>query len=308
MAEESTNRAAETVDFDAAGPVEPDPAAGIGMPARGTTRRPQGASIIRDAANRSIDMLFEHLQECAKSRPNGTLSFAEIRDEVANFKSYPSAKVNAFYRETWNECLQAFQSTQWAEDNTQAFERLILSNFSHLLPPVGDPPIRGKNLSRRIIDPFINVLRQLLGPDQFDQYQAAADRMVSRLQSEHGASFNWDMVTREPTAQTVVNDVLVHISQHFMKMGKRRRWMIDMMASGMPPAETREEQEWQFGDREFHMLVDALYFGIRGALDSETDRQLMVRRYDEKNVARLYTMLQLLDRDYMEVMRREGQQ
>lgn len=278
------------------------------MPARGTTRRPQGASIIRDAANRSIDMLFEHLQECAKSRPNGTLSFAEIREEVANFKSYPSAKVNAFYRKTWNDCLQAFQSTQWAEDNTQAFERLILTNFSHLLPPVGDSPVRGKNLSRRIIDPFIGVLRQLLGPDQFDRYQAAADRMVSRLQSEHGSSFNWEMVTREPTAQTVVNDVLVHISQHFMKMGKRRRWMIDMMASGMPPAETREEQEWQFGDREFHMLVDALYFGIRGALDSETDRQVMVRRYDEKNVARLYTMLQLLDRDYMEVMRREGQQ
>lgn len=307
MAEESTNRASETADFDGAAAADTDSAVEADMPARGATRRPQGASIIRDAANRSIDMLFEHLQECAKSRPNGTLSFTEIHDEVANFKSYPSAKVNAFYRETWNDCLQAIQSTQWAEDNTQAFERLILTNFSHLLPPVGDPPVRGKNLSRRVIDPFINVLRQLLGPDQFDQYQAAAERMVSRLQSEHGADFNWDLVTREPTAQTVINDVLVHISQHFMKMGKRRRWMIDMMASGMPPAETREEQEWQFGDREFHMLVDALYFGIRGALDSETDRQVMVRRYEEKNVARLYTMLQLLDRDYMEVMRREGQ-
>lgn len=272
------------------------------------TRQPsrRGQDMIQRVVEDGIDMLFEHLRQSAQDKPNKRLTFAEIKDEVAAFKAQPSEALNRFYRETWKRCVDAVESEKWEKDRTRPLERLVMNNFAHLLPPVGETPVQGKHISRSIVSPFLNALRQLLGPETFDQYEAGCNRMVGRLQNRHGADFTWDMVLEEPTGQTVVNDVLVYISRHFLNMRKRRRWMVDLITSTLPASTADSDGDWRFGDREFHMLMDALYFGLRTALDSDEGRQSLGKRYNHSNVAAVYSMLQALDRDYMEIMREDG--
>src|SRR3546814_7242413 len=66
----------------------------------------------------------------------------------------------------------------------------------------------------------------------------------------------------------LVNDVLVYIARHFMDMERRRRWMVDMIDTAMPATRDPAEKDWRFGDVEFHLLMDALYTGLRGALET----------------------------------------
>jgi hypothetical protein len=266
----------------------------------------RGPDMIQKVIEDSIDMLFEHLRQSVQEKPNNRLTFAEIKAEVAVFKAQPSDALTAFCRDTWAQCIQAVESERWEKDRTRPLERLVMNNFAHLLPPVGDVPVQGKHISRRIVGPFLSALRQLLGPESFDQYEAGCNRMVDRLQKRHGQAFTWDMVLDEPTGQTVVNDVLVYISRHFLNMRKRRRWMVDLITSTLPAATADTDGDWRFGDREFHMLMDALYFGLRTALDSDHGRQSLGKRYNDSNVATVYSMLQALDRDYMETMREDG--
>lgn len=272
------------------------------------TRQPsrRGPDMIQRVVEDGIDMLFEHLRQTAQNKPDKRLTFAEIKAEVAAFKAEPSDTLTAFYRETWKQCVQAVDSEKWEKDRTRPLERLVMNNFAHLLPPVGEQPLQGRHVSRSIVGPFLDALRQLLGPEAFDQYEAGCNRMVGRLQNRHGADFTWDMVLDEPTGRTVVNDVLVSISRHFLNMRKRRRWMVDRITSALPASALESDGDWRFGDREFHMLMDALYFGLRTALDSDEGRQSLGKRYNHGNVATVYSMLQALDRDYMDIMREDG--
>lgn len=265
-----------------------------------------GPGTIKRITDESIDLLLEYLRAQAKGKPDGALTFAEIHAEIAAFKAAPGDAMAKLYRDGWDECMNAAKALNWERERTPPLERLMLNNFAHLLPPVGEPAVQGKHLSRRLVEPFGQVLEQLLGPESFEQYKDGCQRMVDRLRAQHGADFTWQLVLAEPTAQTAVNDVLVYMSRHFMAPRKRRRWMIDLVTSSMPPATDAAEQQWQFGDREFHMLMDALYYGLRNALDSEDGKRVLTKRYTAAAVAKIYSMLQALDHDYMEVMRGES--
>jgi len=149
------------------------------------TRQPsrRGPAMIQRVVEDGIDMLFEHLRQSAQDKPNKRLTFAEIKDEVAAFKAQPSDALTALCQETWKQCVNAVESEKWEKDRTRPLERLVMNNFAHLLPPVGDAPVQGKHISRSIVGPFLNALRQLLGPEAFDQYEAGCNRMVGRLQN-----------------------------------------------------------------------------------------------------------------------------
>ena len=296
-----TPAAASDVD-----PFSPEKTAEIASATR--TNRParHGADLIKRITEKKIDLLLDHLRTQAKGKPDGAVTIAEIQAEVAAFRAAPGPEIAAIHSDGWDACVQAVEALQWERQRGRALERLMLNSFAHLLPPVGETAVQGKHLSRRIVEPFVQALEQLLGPKKFEQYESGCQRMVERLQSRHGADFSWELVLAEPTAQTVVNDVLVNICHHFLSPRKRRRWMIDMVTSTIPPAADTIHKHWQFGDQEFHMLMDALYYGLRNALDSADGKHALTQRYTAATVAQLYSMLQALDRDYLEVMRTEG--
>ncbi|MCG8546701.1 MAG: hypothetical protein MJE12_21090 [Alphaproteobacteria bacterium] len=287
-------------------PFSPEKTAEIAAATR--THRPQrhGPDLIKRVTDKAIDLLLDHLRSHAKDKPDSAYTLAELQAEVAAFKATPSPEMETLHVEGWDGCARAVQAMQWEQECEKVLERLMLNSFAHLLPPVGETSVQGKHLSRRIVEPFVQALEQLLGPEKFEQYEKGCQRMVERLQNQQGADFTWEMVLAEPTAQTVVNDVLVNISHHFLSPRKRRRWMIDMVTSTIPPAADTIHKQWQFGDQEFHMLMDALYYGLRNALDSADGKRALTQRYTDATVAQLYSMLQALDRDYLEVMRSES--
>ena len=286
-------------------PFDPSATAEIAAATKTAQPRRDGPDFVRGILTKGVDLLVARLQAVADDKPDGKLSLADIHVEAAALKADAGEDVTAFCRRNWDRCLKASASAQWEDRRTNSLGRILLGSFAHLLAPVGEPPIQGKHLSRDIIDPFLAALQLLLGPERYASYQNGCDRMVLRLRRTHGADFAWSMVTENPTSETVVNDILVYISRYFTHVPKRRRWMTDLMSQEMPAAGD-QGAHWQFGDREFHMLMDALYFGLRNALDSDIGKQSLVRRYDHGAIAMLYSMLQALDRDYMEVIRKDA--
>ena len=307
MAEQSARLSDAPAPAHADDPFSPENTTEIAAATKPKRPHRYGPEMIKHITDETIDLVLEHLRTQAKGKPDGALTFAEIHAEIAAYKASPGDGMARLHRDGWDQCMNAAKALHWERERTPPLERLMLNNFAHLLPPVDvEPAVQGKHLSRRLVGPFGQVLAQLLGPESFERYRDGCQRMVDRLQAKHGADFTWELVLAEPTAQTVVNDVLVYMSRHFLAPRKRRRWMIDLVTSSMPPATDAAEKQWQFGDREFHMLMDALYYGLRNALDSEDGKHALSKRYTDATVAKIYSMLQALDHDYMEVMRGEN--
>src|SRR3546814_5860131 len=65
----------------------------------------------------------------------------------------------------------------------------------------------------------------------------------------------------------------------------------------MPAAREPAERGWRFGDVEFHLLMDALYAGLRGALDTAEGTAHLARRYGTANMTILTEMLRDLAAD-----------
>lgn len=256
-----------------------------------------GAVRIQAVVNNGIDLLVARMLRHAKAKPGGRLTFADIRAIVDGFRNEPDAEVRRLYAEAWAECEAAVEAARWDKERKFPLERLMVHNFAHLLPGRGQPAVPGRHLSRRIIPAFVQALQQLVGPEQFEEYQTSCRKLVQRLRTTHGERFAWDHVHEDPTSQVVVNDVLVYIARHFMDMERRRRWMVDMIDTAMPAAREPAERGWRFGDAEFHLLMDALYTGLRGALETAEGTAHLAQRYGKANMTILTEMLRDLAAD-----------
>src|SRR3546814_4606600 len=76
-----------------------------------------------------------------------------------------------------------------------------------------------------------------------------------------------------------------------MDMERRRRWMVDMIDTAMPATRDPAEKDWRFGDVEFHLLMDALYTGLRVVLETAEGTAHLARRYGTANMTILTDML-----------------
>ncbi|MEQ8603423.1 MAG: hypothetical protein RIB45_08885 [Marivibrio sp.] len=201
------------------------------------------------------------------------------------------------YERTWERLQESFEHAFWARMRKYPLERLIVSRFEHKLAPRDEAPAPGETLSRRVIPAFIGALHQMIGPDLFNEYEERSRNLVEAVRSLEGDGAAWDKLYQHPQADVLVNDILVYIARYFTDAPKRRHWLTGYMERSLPSAKTESEKRWVFGDREFHLLLGALYEQLEAQLQKPEIRIRHVKRYGEENVQMVEEALSALARD-----------
>ena len=262
-----------------------------------------GTQKIRSIVNGATDLALRSLREKALLT-GGRLNFNQVLEHFKDFQASPGEQILDYYHQSWEECGQAVENARFERERKYPFERIVVNSFVHLMPPRGQPAEPGKHLSRRIIPGFIMVLQQLLGPEFYEEYEDACRDLIRRLRATYGDGFSWDVVYNDSTGETIVHDVLVYVSRYFMDMEKRRHWAIEIIEGAMPPP--MGEEDWEFGDREFHKLMTALYKPMRDALDTKEGAAELLKRYGKDSCTMLRDMFEVLDVDFVQVISAEN--
>jgi hypothetical protein len=260
-----------------------------------------GPAHIRDAARIVLDRFVERLAAEAAAH-HGTISLAALKTAFEAFHPLDAPDFQALFIETWQGCYAVAESAHWAKARRSHFERIMVKCFADLLPRSSEPVVSGKHLSRRIIPGFINALEQMMGQEIYSKFRERVDAIVDTMRAVHGDAFLWDDVYDDPICQTVVEDVLVGVSHHFSDMAKRRNWLVDVISGQMPPSAKEAEKAWYFGDAAFHMLMNALYEPLRQRILSTQDRQGLVDRHGEAEIAHLSQLFAGLAADHADLV------
>lgn len=257
-----------------------------------------GPGKFRALFEQGLDFAIDSLLRRAETQ-GGSLSAADIQEEIKRFKADPGADTAAYFQDSWRECTFAVERLRWDQERRYPFERLMVNTFVHLLPTGDQVPVEGEHLSRRIIPGFVTAMLQMLGEEMSDKYEDFCRTMVSRLKAQHGNGFNWEMVHHDPDAAEVVTEVLITICHHFIDLKKRRRWLTDVINGNMgaPTA----AQDVPFEDMECHRLISAMYQPLRDAMNTPEGEERITERYGRDRARMLRAVFAEITRDHREL-------
>lgn len=233
---------------------------------------------------------------------NGTLSAKDIQKVMDAFTIDQDPTLKGLCESTWTGLQQSFEDAFYHKMRKFPLERLVVGRFVQLLPNRGSEPVPGRTLSRRIIPAFIQALRQMVGPELFEEYEERARTMIDTIRAKEGTGMDWETLHERPMAQILVNDILIYIARYFQDVPKRRAWMVSYFDRAMPLAQSEGERAWSFGDMEFHKLMAALYKELAETLFDEAGRQRLEERYDAGSLAILEQALVGLSQDQRRIL------
>ncbi len=225
-----------------------------------------GPTHIRAAVQRILEGFTELLVSHA-DETDGKVSVETIQKHLEAFQNADSPETKEIYREAWLGCQAIAESAYWAKSRHSHFERIMVKCFAGLLPRSNEPLVPGHHLSRRIVPGFINALQQMMGQEIYAQHSDRVDG----------------------------------VAHHFSDMAKRRNWMVDLISAHMPATGNEVEKAWYFGDGAFHTLMNSLYGDLRHRMLSPRDREGLIERYGDTEIAALSALFAGLAADHADL-------
>ena len=259
-----------------------------------------GAEKIGDLVRDSNEMLLAHLMSLTVAKGEG-LSVEELQAGSKAFNDYQGDFLKQTIDDTWRSCVQIVEATRWRNKRKFHLDRLLVQSFSNLFPSPDASIGQENRLSRRIIPGFLAGIQQMLGDDLHAQLDQRAEALVESVTDPLTGLVPWDNVHKNDTGALIVQDVLIFAARFFSDMAKRRNWMIDVVDSHMPPTHDEQEKSWDFGDREFHVLMNAIYSPLRIQISNEEGREIFCQRYSKADLDTAQTLIAGLEQDYRDL-------
>ncbi|MTI09257.1 hypothetical protein [Curvivirga aplysinae] len=257
-----------------------------------------------DRLGQVMDQLLDLFAERVigpNSSENDTIDISEIHAALTAFKSRADIEIQTLITQGWENLSKASEEVYWARMRTHPLERLMVRNFAHLLAPYGESPIQNVSLSRRIIPAFMGVLSRMVGPELMATYQKRAKELVERQKEISGDVFDWTTLYDTPSAQAIINDILIYIAQYFADVEQRRIWMVDFFNRTMPKAKNEAEENWHFDDVTFIQFITALYANLFAEMEIPQSFEELQKRYGQYNIDTLKRMHQAIQIDSQKV-------
>ena len=242
-------------------------------------------------------MLLAHLISLTTEK-GASLSSDELRAASAAFQEFQEVFLDQSIDDVWRSCVQSVEAARWRNVRKFHLDRLLVQSFSNLFPHNDEPTVQGRQLSRRTIPGFLAGVQQMLGDDLHVQLDQRAEKLVESATDPLTGLVPWESVYENPAGALIVQDVLVFASRFFSDMAKRRNWMIDIVDSHMPPSQNAQEKTWNFGDSDFHLLMNAIYEPLRNQMTDEDGRLSLALRYSRADLDTVNILFSGLDQDF----------
>lgn len=226
------------------------------------------------------------------ARRGGHLLAHDIEALSASFHRQTEKLASSISR-SMNIYAESHARTQWDPERINAFDRILVKQFSHLL---GDDAEAVKNpevISRRALSGVFSAIRMMCGHAKVEQLEQDAYLVMQRVRDDLKDDFEWEVVYGDLRTKHMLRDLVVEIAPHFVDLERRLEWMLSVINSHLAPATPGAPRgDWRLSDTGLSLLVEALFAEMKTTLDDDLGRMRVTKRY---GVESLELILQVMD-------------
>ena len=186
---------------------------------------------------------------------------------------------------------ESHSQTQWDPERVNAFDRVLVKQFSKLLSDDEIVAKKPEAISRRVLHGMFAAVRMIAGPERIEQYEQDAYLVMQRVRDDKREGFTWDTVYADPRTKNMLRDLLVFLAPHFINVDRRIDWMLGVVNGHLSPVSPSSPVvNWRVTPRAMFRIIDSLFDELRQSNSDELIRSRMAKQFGDgamENVTKL---------------------
>lgn len=169
---------------------------------------------------------------------------------------------------------------EWDPERINAFERILVKQFSHLLGSDEEAMKDHGVISRRCLSGFFSAIKMMSGPERIGEMEQDAYLIMQRVRYDMKGKFEWDTVYEDLRVKNIIRDLVVELTPHFEHLDRRISWLLSVINGHLAPAVPGAPgAEWQLSEYGLLLLLEALFAEIKEMLDDDLGRLRITKQY-----------------------------
>jgi hypothetical protein len=232
-----------------------------------------------------LDLFVDRLLEELKQVEDGTVDRHRISELARTFKGDEQYKYLRRVQSVAEAWLGAMERDHWEQLRKRPFDRLLVKRFAHLFPPA-ESLQDGTGISRRVLPGLFAAFEKLAGSEFVGQCRGAGRRLFQEFRDEHGADFDWPDYYASPSANDLLDDLMVVIAWSFKDIERRLDWMLATVNANLAAPEDYAfegdgVETWRLDRTGLLAILRALFIDFPEQLGNEDLRRHFLQRYGE---------------------------
>jgi len=225
-------------------------------------------------------------------RRGGHLLPEDIEALSASFEKQ-TAKLASSISRTMSMYAESHSRTQWDPERVNAFDRILVKQFSRLLADDAEAVKNPDVISRRMLSGLFSAVRMMCGPERIGELEQDAHLIMQKVRDELQDDFEWEVVYGNPDTQRIMRDLLVEIAPHFVDMERRLDWLLSVINGHLTPVGSGAiGANWRLSGHGLLLVVEALFAEMKTTLDEDLGRLRITKAYGAEM---LDTILAVMD-------------
>ncbi|MBT3556925.1 MAG: hypothetical protein HOC63_00680 [Rhodospirillales bacterium] len=234
---------------------------------------------------------FIKAMNATAAKPGGHLLPEDIAMLTTKFQDQ-SEKIATSITRSMNVYANSQNESQFDPERVNAFDRVLVKQFSHLLK---DDEFVAKNpdaISRRVLNGIFVAVRMVAGPDRIEQYEQDAYLVMQRVRDDMKDAFSWESVYADMRVKNMLNQLLVSMVPHFMKLETRLDWFLSVINSNLSEvSSTSPVTDWKLSPNSVFFVLEALFTHLRINAEDDMARMRLSKQFGAET---LEVVLELL--------------
>ncbi len=191
---------------------------------------------------------------------------------------------------------ESHSQTQWDPERVNAFDRVLVKQFSHLLE---DDEIVAKNpeaIPRRVLNGVFTAVRMIAGPERIERYEQDAYLVMQRVRDDLKDEFAWDTVYTDPRVKNMLRDLLVFMAPHFINLAPRLEWMMGVVNGNLSAVATQSPvANWRLTPPASFLISEALFAELRRNAEDDLGRLRLTKQFGGETLDVVLELIESLD-------------
>jgi len=235
------------------------------------------------------------------ARRGGHLLAEDIEALSASFEQQTEKLATTISR-TMTKFAEAQEQTQWDPERVNAFDRILVKQFSHLLGDDADAIKSTDIISRRVLSGMFSAVRMMSGPARIEQLEQDAHLVMQRVRDDLKDDFEWEVVYGDPRTKHMLRDLMVEMAPHFLDLKRRLDWLLSVINGHLAPAPSGSVgADWRLSERGLVLLLEALFAEMKAMLDDDLGRLRITKRYGADSLDTILTVMEGLQHHHREL-------
>ena len=234
-----------------------------------------------------LDLFLTYVERQAVQH-GGRVDAHTLRNMAGDFQKLNQV-TNAALSQSFSDCNLARLNQRHRDQRKDHLGRLLVEQFAALFVEKGGLRPSQGGLSSDILPGFFHALALALGADLLDRYRSRCNEIVERLQAAAGDDFDWATYFNESEINDILIEILASLSRTFSNFERRKSWFIDIL--------NKERRSYPgakglgFSDAHFQNMAHALFDHLKVAIDDNSSRSGMVKKFGRSTVAEIEIFL-----------------